>query len=310
MRIVVTGAAGFIGSHFVDHLLWLGHDVVGIDNLITGTNENLNLHKNLTFIEQNVCDYIEIDGKVDWVLHFASPASPTDFTKFPIQILKVGSIGTIHTLGIAKSKKSRFMLASTSEVYGDPLEHPQKESYIGNVDCISERSVYDEAKRFAEAATMAYHRFHKIDTRIIRIFNTYGPRMRVDDGRVISNFISQALTNKPITVYGDGKQTRSFQYITDLIQGVMRLMDADYHEPVNIGNPDEFTILELANIVRKLTCSKSEILFKPLPQADPKRRRPDITRAKQILKWEPKVSLEDGLIKMIEYYKCILQVKK
>src|SRR3989338_681787 len=310
MRIVITGGAGFIGSHLVDMFLSLGHDVVAIDNLITGKKENLTINKNLIFLDQNVYKYIEVDGRVDWVLHFASPASPVDFTKYPIPILKVGSSGTINALGLAKGKKAKFFLASTSEVYGDPLEHPQKETYVGNVDPISERSVYDEAKRFAEATTMAYHRFHKIDTRIIRIFNTYGPRMRPEDGRVISNFISQALTNKPITVYGDGKQTRSFQYITDLIQGVMRLMDADYHEPVNIGNPNEFTILELANIVRKLTCSKSEILFKPLPQADPKRRRPDITRAKQILKWEPKVSLEDGLIKMIEYYKCILQVKK
>lgn len=309
MRIVITGGAGFIGSHLVDKFLSLDHQVVVIDNLITGKNKNLTLHKNLTFIEQNIYKYIEVEGKVDWVLHFASPASPADFKKYPIQILKVGSSGTINALGIAKAKKAKFFLASTSEVYGDPLEHPQKETYVGNVDPISERSVYDEAKRFAEAVTMAYNRFHGIDTRIIRIFNTYGPRMRPEDGRVISNFISQALTNKPITVYGDGSQTRSFQYISDLVEGVVKLMEVNYKYPVNLGNPKEFTILELANIVKKLTKSNSEIVFKPLPEADPKRRRPDITRAKQILNWEPKVSLEDGLIKMIEYYKEILQLK-
>lgn len=309
MRIVITGGAGFIGSHLVDRFLYLDHQVVVIDNLITGKTDNLTLHKNLTFIEQNVCKYIEVEGKVDWVMHFASPASPVDFARLPIQILKVGSSGTINALGVAKAKKAKFFLASTSEVYGDPLEHPQKETYVGNVDPISERSVYDESKRFAEAVTAAYHRFHKINTRIARIFNTYGSRMRPDDGRVISNFISQALTNKDITVYGDGSQTRSFQYITDLVEGVLRLMDAEYHEPVNLGNPHEFTILELANIVKKLTGSKSNIVFKPLPEADPKRRRPDITMAKQILKWEPKVSLEDGLMKMISYYKSILQVK-
>lgn len=308
MRIVITGGAGFIGSHLVDKFLALGNEVIVIDNLITGKKENLSLHKNLTFIEQNVCDYIEIEGKIDWVMHFASPASPIDFKKLPIQILKVGSIGTIHALGLAKAKKAKFFLASTSEVYGDPLEHPQKETYVGNVDPISERSVYDESKRFAEAVTMAYHRFHKIDTRLIRIFNTYGPRMRPEDGRVISNFISQALTNKPITVYGDGKQTRSFQYVDDLVEGILKLTDITYFEPINLGNPDEFTILELANIVKKLTNSKSEIIFKPLPEGDPKRRKPDITRAKQILKWEPKISLENGLIKMIEYYKNILGV--
>lgn len=310
MRIVVTGGAGFIGSHLVEKFLWLDHEVVVIDNLITGKSENLTLHKNLTFIEQNICKYIEIEGKVDWVMHFASPASPVDFKKLPIQILKAGSSGTINALGIAKAKKAKFFLASTSEVYGDPLEHPQKETYVGNVDPISERSVYDEAKRFSEATTMAYHRFHKIDTRIIRIFNTYGPRMRPEDGRVISNFISQALTSKPITVYGDGKQTRSFQYVTDLIEGVVRLMNTDFHEPINLGNPIEYTILDLAKIIKKLTNSNSEIVFKPLPEADPKRRRPDISRAKQILKWEPKVSLEDGLKRMIEYYKPLLQLQK
>lgn len=310
MRIVVTGGAGFIGSHLVDAFLLLGHQVLVIDNLLTGKSENLTLHKNLTFLEQNIYKYIEVDGPVDWVMHFASPASPVDFAKYPIQILKVGSSGTINALGIAKAKHAKFFLASTSEVYGNPLEHPQKETYLGNVDPISERSVYDEAKRFAEATTMAYHRFHKINTRIVRIFNTYGPRMRPEDGRVISNFISQALRGIPITVYGDGSQTRSFQYITDLIDGILKFMNVDYFEPINLGNPNEFTILELANIVKKLTGSKSEIVFKPLPEGDPTRRRPDITRAKQILRWEPKVSLEDGLKKMIEYYKSILQVKK
>ncbi|MBI2995518.1 MAG: SDR family oxidoreductase [Candidatus Melainabacteria bacterium] len=310
MRIVITGGAGFIGSHLVDKFLWLDHQIVVFDNLITGKTENLTLHKNLTFIEQNVCKYLEIDGKVDWVLHFASPASPADFKTLPIQILKAGSSGTINSLGLAKAKKAKFFLASTSEVYGDPLEHPQKETYVGNVDPISERSVYDEAKRFAEATTIAYHHFHKINVRIARIFNTYGPRMRPDDGRVISNFIYQALTNKPLTVYGDGSQTRSFQYISDLVEGILRLMDADYNLPINLGNPNEFTILELANIIKKLTSSKSEIVFKPLPDADPKRRRPDITRAKQILKWGPKILLEDGLKKMIDYYKSLLQLQK
>ena len=310
MRIVITGGAGFIGSHLVDKFLWLDHQVVVIDNLITGRSQNLTLHKNLTFLEQNVCEYLDIEGKVDWVMHFASPASPADFKKLPIQILKVGSSGTINALGLAKAKKAKFFLASTSEVYGDPLEHPQKETYIGNVNCISERSVYDESKRFAEAVSMAYHRFHKVDVRIARIFNTYGPRMRADDGRVISNFINQAISNEEITVYGDGNQTRSFQYVDDLIEGILRLMDVDYNLPVNLGNPNEFTILELANIVKKLTNSKSLISFKPLPEADPKRRRPDITRAKQILKWEPGISLEEGLIKMIQYYKVEVRDRK
>ena len=310
MRYVITGGAGFIGSHLVDKLLSLDHQIVVIDNLLTGRKENLRIHKNLTFIQQNVYDYIEVDGRVDWVLHLASPASPVDFTKYPIQILKTGSSGTINCLGLSKGKKAKFLLASTSEVYGDPLEHPQKETYIGNVDPISERAVYDEAKRFAEAVTMAYHRFHNIDTRICRIFNTYGPRMRADDGRVISNFISQALRNEPITVYGDGNQTRSFQYVTDLIEGITRLMEAEYHFPVNLGNPIEFTILELAKIVIKLTSSKSEIVFKPLPERDPKRRRPDITRGREILKWEPKISLEEGLTRMIEYYKSEIRGQK
>ncbi len=307
MRYLITGGAGFIGSHLVDKLLSMDHQVIVIDNLSTGKRDNLRVHKNLTFIEQKVYEYINVEGRIDWVLHFASPASPIDFKKLPIQILKCGSGGTINCLGVAKAKKAKFFLASTSEVYGDPLEHPQKETYIGNVDPISERAVYDEAKRFAEAATMAYHRFHNIDTRIIRIFNTYGPRMRPEDGRVISNFISQALMNKPITVYGDGKQTRSFQYVTDLVDGITKLMDVDFHEPVNLGNPVEYNILQLAQIIKKLTNSSSEIIFKPLPEGDPKKRRPDISRAKQILKWEPKVLLEEGLQRMIEYYKPLLQ---
>lgn len=310
MRIVITGGAGFIGSHLVDKFLDLGHEVTAIDNLITGKKENLKEHKNLTFLEQNIYKYIEVDGSVDWVMHFASPASPSDFKRYPIQILKAGSSGTINALGLAKVKGAKFFLASTSEVYGNPLEHPQKETYLGNVDPISERSVYDEAKRFSEAVTMAYHRFHNINVRITRIFNTYGPRMRPEDGRVISNFICQALTNKPITVYGNGNQTRSFQYITDLTEGILKQMKAEYYEPINLGNPKEYSILEVANIIKKLTISKSEITFMSLPEGDPVRRRPDITRAKQILNWESKVSLEDGLIKMIDYYKSILQVRK
>ena len=310
MRYVLTGGAGFIGSHLTEKLLELGNEVIVIDNLITGKKENLPSHKKLIFLEQNIYKYIEVEGKVDWVMHFASPASPIDFAKYPIQILKVGSSGTINSLGLAKAKGAKFFLASTSEVYGDPLEHPQKETYVGNVDPLSERSVYDESKRFAEATTMAYHRFHNIDTRIIRIFNTYGPRMRPDDGRVISNFITQAISNKPITVYGDGLQTRSFQYVSDLIDGIILLTNKEYHLPINIGNPNEFTILELAKTVQKVTGSKSEIVFKELPKGDPKRRRPDITRAKEILKWESKISLEEGLMKMLEYYKPLLQLKK
>lgn len=310
MRIVITGGAGFVGSHLTDELLSLGHEVVVIDNLITGKSSNLHEHKNLKFIEHNVSEYIDVDGTVDWVLHLASPASPIDFERIPIPILKVGSLGTLHSLGLAKAKNAKFLLASTSEVYGDPKEHPQKETYVGYVDTMSPRAVYDEAKRFAEAITMAYHRYHGIDTRIIRIFNTYGPRMRPEDGRVISNFVTQALTNKPITVYGDGSQTRSFQYITDLVNGIVKLLSVDFHEPVNLGNPKEFTILELANIVKKLTNSKSEIVFKPLPEADPKQRRPDISRAKKLLNWEPEISLEDGLLKMIQYFQEELKIQK
>lgn len=310
MRIVITGGAGFIGSHLIDKLLSLDHQVIAIDNLITGKSNNLTLHKNLTFIEQNACNFLDIEGRVDWVLHFASPASPTDFKKLPIQILKVGSIATINTLGLAKAKKAKYMLASTSEVYGDPLEHPQKETYVGNVNPNSERAVYDEAKRFSEAVTMAYHRFHNIDTRIIRIFNTYGPRMRPEDGRVISTFIYQSLTNKPITVHGDGTQTRSFQYVSDLVDGVLRLLDVEYHNPINLGNPNEYSILEIANIIRSLTASKSEIVFTPLPESDPKRRKPDITRAKEVLKWEPTIKLEEGLLKMIECYRAELREQK
>lgn len=305
MRIVITGGAGFVGSHLVDRLLKEGHEVIVLDNLITGKSDNLKEHKNLVFKNQNVSEYLEVEGDLDWVMHFASPASPIDFEKIPIPILKVGSLGTLNTLGLAKSKGAKYFLASTSEVYGDPQEHPQRESYVGYVDTMSPRAVYDEAKRFAEAMTMAYHRFHGVDTRIIRIFNTYGPRMRAEDGRVISNFITQALTGNPITVYGDGKQTRSFQYIDDLVEGIVRLMGKDFHEPVNLGNPKEFTILELANIVKKITGSNSEIDFKPLPEADPKQRRPDTKRASELLSWDAKVKLEDGLLKMIDYYKSL-----
>ncbi|MBI1858699.1 MAG: SDR family oxidoreductase [Candidatus Melainabacteria bacterium] len=305
MRLVVTGGAGFVGSHLVDKLIFSGHEVVVIDNLITGSDRNLTLNKNLTFIEQNVAEYIDVEGKVDWVLHLASPASPADFKRIPIPILKAGSMGTINALGLAKAKKAKFLLASTSEVYGDPQEHPQKESYVGHVDCTSPRAAYDEAKRFAEAVTMAYYRFHNIDVRIVRIFNTYGPRMRTDDGRVVSNFVTQAIANKPITVYGDGTQTRSFQYISDLVEGILKLMESSYHLPVNIGNPHEFTVMELAKIVKRLTNSESEIIFKPLPEADPKCRRPDISVAKNILKWEPKVELQEGLKKTVEYYKSL-----
>lgn len=306
MKILITGGAGFVGSYLVDKLLDLGNDVIVMDNLVTGRVENLDLSKkNLKFINHNVSNYIDYDGDLDWVMHFASPASPDDFARIPIQILKVGSLATLNTLGLAKSKNAKYFLASTSEVYGDPLEHPQKETYNGNVSLTSPRAVYDEAKRFSEAMTHAYRRFHGIDTRIVRIFNTYGPRMRKEDGRVVTNFISQALENRPITVYGDGKQTRSFQYVDDLIDGIIRQMNVNYHDAINIGNPNEFTILELAEIVKKITGSKSEIIFKPLPEGDPQQRRPDISRAKEILNWEPKISLEEGLKIMVNCFKAV-----
>jgi len=304
--VIITGGAGFIGSHLCDRLISEGFKVICLDNFITGKLKNIKhliKEKNFKFLKHNVTKYIDIKGKVDYVLHFASPASPVDYLEFPIQTLKVGSLGTHNALGLAKVKKAKFMLASTSEVYGDPLVHPQPESYWGNVNPVGVRGCYDEAKRFAEAIAMSYYRVHKIDTKIVRIFNTYGPRMRVDDGRVIPNFIYQALNNKPITIYGKGMQTRSFCYIDDLIEGIFRLMNSKVNDPINLGNPDEFTMLKLAKLVVKLTGTKSKLIFKPLPQDDPQKRQPDITRAKKILKWQSKTRLEDGLKKTIEWFK-------
>lgn len=301
-RVVITGGAGFIGSHLSSRLLESGYAVFCIDNLITGSLDNLKAllkNSNFRFLKQDVCKYINLTGKIDYVLHCASLASPEDYLRYPIKTLKVGSLGTHNSLGLAKEKKAVFMLFSTSEVYGDPLVHPQKESYWGNVNPVGVRGCYDESKRFSEALTMAYHRAHRLDTRIVRIFNTYGPGMRAHDGRVVPNFIHQALNNKPLTVYGRGEQTRSFCYIDDLAEGLQRLMLASVNEPLNLGNPDEFTVMQLAKIVLKLTGSKSKIIFKSLPQDDPRQRRPDISRAKKLLKWRPKVSLEEGLKKTI-----------
>jgi len=303
---VVTGGAGFLGSHLSDRLLAEGHHVIAIDNLITGNVDNiahLAGNPNFKFIRHDVTQYIYLAGKVDYVFHFASPASPIDYLQLPIQTLKVGSLGTHNALGLAKAKGARLLLASTSECYGDPLEHPQSESYWGNVNPIGPRGVYDEAKRFAEAMTMAYHRYHKVDTRIVRIFNTYGPRMRLRDGRVVPAFTSQALRGEPLTVFGEGRQTRSFCFVSDLIDGIYRLSQSDFHEPVNIGNPTEFTILDFAKLIIKLTGSKSRITYEPLPVDDPQQRRPDITRARELLGWEPKVDLESGLRQAIDYFK-------
>ena len=303
--IVVTGGAGFIGSHLCDRLLKEGLKVICLDNFITGSTENIKHlfnKSNFRFIEHNVTKNIDIGDKIDYVLHFASLASPEDYLKFPIQTLKVGSLGTHNTLGLAKEKKAKFLLASTSEVYGDPLVHPQPETYWGHVNPIGFRGCYDESKRFAEAITMAYHRVHKVDTRIVRIFNTYGPRMRILDGRVVPNFIYQTLHRKPITVYGKGTQTRSFCYVDDLVEGIFRLMNAKMNEPVNLGNPKEFTILQLAKLIIKLTGIKSKIVFMPLPQDDPRQRKPDISKAKKILKWQPKIELEEGLTKTIAWF--------
>ncbi len=303
---VVTGGAGFLGSHLCDRLLAEGHRVIALDNLITGNTDNiahLAGHDRFKFIKHNVTEFIYLAEPVDYVFHFASPASPIDYLELPIQTLKVGSIGTMNALGLAKAKGARFLLASTSECYGDPLQHPQTESYWGNVNPIGPRGVYDEAKRFAEAMTMAYHRYHGVDTKIVRIFNTYGPRMRLRDGRVVPAFVGQALKGEPVTVFGDGSQTRSFCYCTDLIDGIYRLSQSDFHEPVNIGNPTEFTILEFAKLIQKIIGSTAPIVHKPLPQDDPKQRRPDITRAKTLLGWEPKVDLETGLRKTIEYFR-------
>lgn len=306
MRIVITGGCGFLGSHLSRYFISKGHSVIVIDNLLTGMLKNVEdlfKTKKFEFIKYDVTNYIHVPGRVDAILHFASPASPVDYLKYPIPTLKVGALGTHKALGFAKEKKAVFMLASTSEVYGDPLVNPQPESYWGNVNPIGIRGVYDEAKRFAEAMTMAYHRYHKLQVRIVRIFNTYGPNMRIDDGRAIPNFITQALRNKPITVYGKGKQTRSLCYVDDLVKGIYKLLLSDINIPVNIGNPHEVTLLDLAETIKKLTKSKSKIVFKPLPQDDPKVRRPDITLAKTKLNWEPKISLEEGLIKTIEYFK-------
>lgn len=334
MRTLITGGAGFLGSHLCDLLIAQGHEVVAMDNFITGRPENiahLMGRSQFGFVKYNVCDYLHLDGPLDAVMHFASPASPQDYLEFPIATLKVGALGTHKALGLAKAKGARFLLASTSEVYGDPLVNPQPESYWGNVNPISPRGVYDEAKRFAEAMTMAYHRYHGLDTRIVRIFNTYGPRMRQNDGRVVSNFIVQALQGKPLTVFGDGTQTRSFCYVDDLVRGIVSLLTANpdgsveertnrdtflsaasgkrsesAHDPTNIGNPHELTVMEIAQKVLKLTGSKSPVRHLPLPVDDPKVRRPDIQKARNLLGWEPKIDLEDGVMRTIEYFRKVI----
>ncbi len=308
-RVVITGAAGFIGSHLAETLLDLDYTVIGIDNLLTGATANIShlANRDFTFIKHDVTNYIYIEGPVDFVLHWASPASPIDYLELPIPTLKVGALGTHKALGLAKAKGARFVIASTSEVYGDPLEHPQKETYWGNVNPIGPRGVYDEAKRFAEAMTVAYHRYHGLDAKIVRIFNTYGPRMRLHDGRAVPAFISQALRNEDVTVFGDGSQTRSFTYITDLVDGIVKLMRSDVNDPVNIGNPREMTMTQIAKTIIAMTGSKSTIVYRPLPTDDPKIRQPDITRARTLLQWEPKVSLEEGLVKTIDYFRTKVQ---
>jgi dTDP-glucose 4,6-dehydratase len=307
---VVTGGAGFLGSHLTDLLLKEGHRVVAIDNLITGKIENIEHlagNENYRFIKHNVSNFIFVpEEKLDYVFHFASPASPIDYLELPIPTLKVGALGTHNTLGLAKDKKATFILASTSECYGDPLVHPQKEDYWGNVNPIGPRGVYDEAKRFAEAMTMAYHRYHKVDTKIVRIFNTYGPRMRLRDGRVVPAFIGQALSGTPLTVFGDGSQTRSFCYVSDLIDGIFKLALSDFHEPVNIGNPREMTIKQFGEEIIRITGTKSKMEYKPLPEDDPKVRQPDITRARKVLGWEPHVHFEEGIVKTIDYFRTRL----
>jgi len=313
MRAVITGGAGFLGSHLCDKLLANGWEVLCVDNLITGAEPNIShLAAEARFRVQrhDVSRYIDVPGPVEYVLHFASPASPVDYARLPIQTLKVGALGTHNTLGLALAKKAKYLLASTSECYGDPLVSPQPESYWGNVNPIGPRGVYDEAKRFAEAMTMAYHRYHGLDTRIVRIFNTYGPRMRLNDGRALPNFIYQALTGQPITVYGDGTQTRSFCYVSDLVEGIYRLMQSEEHQPTNIGNPQEITIAEFAQRVKSLTGSASPIVFKPLPQDDPKQRCPDISKAKSLLGWEPKVALGDGLKLTLDFFRRQLAEKQ
>jgi len=305
-RVLITGGAGFLGSHLCDRFLKEGYNVLCMDNLLTGSKENIEhlvCLEDFQFLHNNVSEFVHVPGELHYILHFASPASPIDYLKMPIQTLKVGSLGTLHLLGLAKEKKARILVASTSEVYGDPLEHPQNEDYWGNVNPVGPRGVYDEAKRFLEAITMAYHTYHGLDTKIIRIFNTYGPRMRLNDGRALPAFIGQALRGEDITVFGDGSQTRSFCYVDDLVDGIYRLLLSNYNNPVNIGNPDEITILEFAEEVIKLTGSKSKIIFKDLPMDDPKQRKPDITRAREILDWQPKFSRSEGLIPTLEYFK-------
>ncbi len=308
MRVLITGAAGFLGSHLADRFLRDGHEVVGLDNFVTGHPDNI-AHlmgcPGFEFLQHNISTYTFVAGPVDGVLHFASPASPVDYLEHPIPTLKVGALGTHNALGLAKAKGARFFLASTSEVYGDPLVHPQTESYWGNVNPIGPRGVYDEAKRFAEAMTMAYHRFHRVDTRIVRIFNTYGPRMRPRDGRVVSNFIVQALMDEPITIYGDGSQTRSFCYVDDEIDGIVRLFHGGDPDPVNIGNPDEYTVRELADLVVELTGTRSRVVHRALPADDPRVRRPDITRARTLLGWEPRVAVREGLARTIDYFRSL-----
>ena len=306
MKILITGGAGFLGSHLCDRLIKEGHSIICMDNLITGTLDNiahLREDKDFKFVRQDVTEYIKIDEPIDYVLHFASPASPIDYQKYPIQTLKVGALGAHKTLGLAKAKTAKFLLASTSEIYGDPLVNPQREDYWGNVNAIGPRGMYDEAKRFAEAMAMAYHRYHGINTRTARIFNTFGERMRKKDGRVVPNFINQALAGEPLTVFGDGSQTRSFCYVSDMIEGLYKLMLSDVHEPINLGNPQEMSILDFAKKIIELTGSKSKIVYKSLPVDDPKVRRPDISKAKKLLNWEPKISLEEGLERTINWFR-------
>jgi dTDP-glucose 4,6-dehydratase len=313
MRVLITGAAGFLGSHLTDRFLRDGHEVVGLDNFLTGSPENiahLTSDARFQFVRHNISDYTYVGGHLDGVLHFASPASPIDYLELPIQTLKVGSLGTINALGIARAKGARFFLASTSEIYGDPLVHPQTERYWGNVNPIGPRGVYDEAKRFAEAMTMAYHRFHGMDTRIVRIFNTYGPRMRPRDGRVVSNFIVQALCGEPLTLYGDGSQTRSFCYVDDEIEGIYQLFMQGDSEPTNIGNPVEYTVRQLAEVVLEITGSRSPVEYRTLPEDDPKVRRPDITRARTMLGWEPRVALREGVTRTVEYFRGAIRTDR
>ena len=311
-RILITGAAGFLGSHLCERFLKEDYFVIGMDNFITGSSKNIDLfktHSNFEFIEHDVSKHVQIDGNLDYILHFASPASPIDYLKIPIQTLKVGSLGTHNLLGLAKTKKATILVASTSEVYGDPLVHPQNESYFGNVNPIGPRGVYDEAKRFQEAITMAYHRFHNLNTKIVRIFNTYGPRMRLNDGRVLPAFIGQSLRNEDLTIFGDGSQTRSFCYVDDLIEGIYRLLHSDYNYPVNIGNPNEITIKDFANEILKLSGSSQKVIFKDLPENDPLKRKPDIDLARKILDWKPKIQRNEGLKLTYDYF-CSLSVEE